>query len=325
MRIKQLLSKRFFQKDTAYQLVYEWEDIFCKELGASLRLDTEIGTLAVKLGNFYNKLPLGPRKDSFVFEMNPVYRRTLHNNRPNVIPLLIDFYLYTQEELARFYEMYSKNKLVLVSSKEIYDYLKSVNCPLNIGHLALSITDNLAITSNTRFEKDIDFALIGRQNPILEEWLETFQKKHGKLKVAKRKIENGHFNYYADNDFVGCADTREDCINLLKRSRVVLYSTKGLDNDYQLRDTHGFSQVTPRFLEYIVTGNHILARYADNSDTRYYEMERICKNLTTYEMFEQELQRCLATSVDMNLYSDYVSKHYTTCRVKELIEMVKEL
>lgn len=233
MKIVNILTKRLFQKDTAFQLIFEWEDMFKEKLGARLRLDPEIGRLALKLGRLYSMLPLGSRKNSLVFEMNPVNRRTNHNNRPNVIPILIDFYLYTNEELDQFYKMYNKNKLVLISSLEVFDYLKSVNCPLNIAHLALSITDNLRISADSRFKKDLDFALIGRQNPILEEWLEMYQKQHGKLRVAKRRKEKGHINYYVDEELVGCADTREDCIKLLKRSRIGLYSTKNLDNDYQ--------------------------------------------------------------------------------------------
>lgn len=334
MKIENILSRRSIPKWVSWQIVYEWEDIFCELLNARLKKDTECYLYKRKIGHIlrlfpfiwvYNRLPLGTRSNAFLFEMNPMYRKNGHNNRPNVIPLLIDFYLRSSEELNQFYKLYDKNKIVLISSREVYDFLLTSHCPLRIAHLPLSISDKFRITPDTYFEKDIDFVLIGRQNPVLLKWLDIYQERNGKLRIARNVRENWDCKYYIDDEYIGTAKTREECIALYRRSKVGLYSTKGCDDDYSFFATNGFSQVTPRLFEYIATGNHLLARYADNSDTRYFELNKICKNLISYEEFEAELKHCLSTPVDMVKYSHYLSKHYTSERVKEFKEILETI
>ena len=57
------------------------------------------------------------------------------NNKKNIIPCMIDFYCREKSELQLFYKRYNKCPLVLISSKEAYDFLVSIKCPLNIKHL----------------------------------------------------------------------------------------------------------------------------------------------------------------------------------------------
>lgn len=325
MQIKKIITKRFYQKHHALQLVYEWEEVFKKELNASYSVDFNNLTLARLFGQYYDVFPLCTRKPALLMDMNPKDRITSHNNRSNVIPYIIDFYFKDEDDLRKFYSNYKKHKLVFISSIEVYEYLKSVDCPLNIAHLALSITDSLKITPDTRFKKDFDVLLMGRQNPILNRWLKQYMCTHQGLRVVSCKQENGHYNYYdQDGVFIGNADARNGVLNLLKRSRIGLYTTKGVDGD-GMDDTHGFSQVTPRFLEYIATGNHIIARYIKNSDTDFYEMNSICSNTETYADFEKQMDKARISEVDMRAYSDYLEKHYTSVRVKEFKEKIKDI
>lgn len=55
----------------------------------------------------------------------------------NTIPVIIDFWL-KEEELDKFYKVYEDVPLVLVTNKEVYDYLKEHDCPLHVEHWALS-------------------------------------------------------------------------------------------------------------------------------------------------------------------------------------------
>lgn len=332
MIIESIVSRRKIPTWVSWQLVFEWEDVFHELLNVPFQVTCDrllhirlLGRFFKKFPRIYNLLPLGTHKKALLFEMNPTYRKNNHYNRPNVIPILIDFYLKSDKELNDFYNKYNNNRIVFVTSREVYDYLVDKKCPLNIAHLPLSLPDYLHLNTDEKFEKDIDFVLIGRQNPVLLKWLEIYQERNGKLRIARNIRDNWDCKYYIDDEYIGTAKTREECLALYRRSKVGLYSTKGCDDDYNFFDTNGFSQVTPRLFEYMATGNHILARYVDNSDTRYFELNKIFKNITSYEEFETELKRCLSTPVDVKKYAEYLSKHYTSERVKEFTNIIKNL
>lgn len=324
MEIKYIITKRYYNaKVSFFHLVFEWEDIFKEMLHAKLCFDTEIKTLSRYLGWLFKVLPIGTREPSFVFEMTP-HRQTDHRNRANIIPCIIDFYLSSQYELDLFYQYYSKHKLILISSLEAYNFLKSKGCPLNVGHLPLSISDKYRISISTTFKKTFDVLIMGRVNSVLKGWLDQYIEKRPETSVVTCRIENGHYNYYNQyHEFIGNADSREGCIELMKKSKIGLYSTKGMDQDFE--DAKGFAQVTPRFLEYIATGNHIIARYRDNEDTDYYEIGKICPHTRNYEEFEEQMNNARNKPVDIKLYADYLEKHYTSVRVKLLKDMLKDL
>lgn len=326
MEIKTILTRRLYADRKSYDLVYEWEDQLVEQFGASLgfcptfEITKSTSPILKFLFNCIDYLyqPFVTNQLALIFEMNPAFRRSKSVNKKNIIPWVIDFYMKDKSELSTFYKLYSNHPLVLISSKEVYDFLIEKNCPLNICHLALSISDKLRITPDTKFEKFFDVLLMGRQNPILLDYLNRY-KENKKVLIVSCKKENGHFNYYtSDGLFVGNADNREDCLELLKKSRIGFYSTQGLDGDSRSVRANGFSQVTPRFLEYLATGNHIIARYADNTDVDYFEMNKICPNIQCYEQFEEQMNRALFEPVDMRLYSDYLEKHYLSERVKYL-------
>lgn len=326
MEIKKILTRRSFADRNSYDLVYEWEDQLVEQTGASLafcpafEIHQSIKPVMKSVLNCVDLLcrPFITNQMALIFEMNPAFRKSTSVNKKNIVPWIIDFYMKSDSELNSFYRHFDKHSVLLISSKEVYDFLIERHCPLNISHLALSITDKLRLTPNSTFDKKFDVLLMGRQNPVLIDFLNRFRAKRP-VSIVSCKKENGHFNYYtSDGEFVGNADSRADCLNLLRKSRIGFYSTQGLDGDKRSVRAHGFSQVTPRFLEYIATGNHVIARYADNSDVDYYEMSRICPNTQTYDLFEEQMDRALHEPVNMKLYSDYLENHYMSVRVKEL-------
>ena len=96
----------------------------------------------------------------------------------------------------------------------------------------------------------------------------------------------------------------------------IVYSTPGIDGG-ETR-TNGFNQITPRFLELIACGCHVIARYPSNPDTDYYEINKFCPNIEDYLQFEKRLDYCLETEVNLDNYRHYLLKHYTSVRCKEL-------
>ena len=324
MKISQILTNRSISNGRDYGIVNEWEDIFVELLNVPLyydnwkRRDKIIFWKFPWLASFFQT-----NEQTFTYVMLPI--ASPHgNNKKNIVPCMIDFFCRETNELQEFYRRYAKNPLVLISSKEAYDYLVSVKCPLNIRHLALSISDKYCIDDKTTFEKRYDVVMLGRQNKVLQEFLNEYSERHKELTYVYGKKEGRNFRYYDQDGLdLGTMSSRDDYMNLMKMSRIGMYATPAMDGGRT--DTNGFDQVTPRFLEYIVSGCHVLARYPKNSDTDYYELDKMSTRIDTYEQFEEAMNKLRNKEVDVPFYSSYLEKHYTSVRVKTLLNYLEEV
>lgn len=331
MQIRTIITQRFLLKWRSWQIVYEWEDVFRKEMKTSfsINLDQRIKKEKKLIKLLFDSLQVSSKwesKPGFVFYMIPYHRFNQRNNSPYVIPCIIDWYLKTNEQLEDFFKKFSNHRLILVSSMQVYQFLKTINTPIPIGHLPLSLSDKYKITPETTFKKDLDVVLMGRQNPVLLNWLKQYSIKHPNLCIVSSEREKDKYRYYTQNGtYIAKAKTRNQYMSLMRRSRISLYSTKAIDDDNSVVNANGFNQMTPRFFEILATGNHVIARFIKNEDTDYFEIEKICPNTNSYESFERQMDYALTHPVNMKLYSDYLEKHYTSTRVKMLEELVKTL
>lgn len=322
MKIFQILTNRGISNGRDYGIVNEWEDVFSELLNAPLYYDNwkrRDKTLFWKLpwlaSFFQTNVP------SFTFVMLPI--ASPHgNNKKNIIPCIIDFFCKDPDELQQFYKRYDKNPLVLISSKEAYDYLVSVKCPLNIKHLALSIPDKYRIDDKISFDKSYDVVMLGRQNRVLQDYLNEYSEHHKDITYVYGKQEGKIIRYYDQSGLdLGCLSSRDDYMNLMKKSRIGLYATPAMDGGRS--DTNGFNQVTPRFLEYIVNGCHVLARYPKNSDTDFYGLDQLSTKIETYGQFEKAMDEMRNKEVDVPRYSQYLMNHYTSVRVQTLLKYLE--
>lgn len=318
MEVKRIITARKYEKWPSYDLVYEWEDIFNNILKTEFFFDHK---------SKFKKLPLInnffiPSKKAFVYEMGPQIKFHLWNKR-NIVPCIIDFFL-KKENLDIFYREYRNNPIVLISSKEVYQFLKNNNCPLNIAHLPLSISDIYKIDSNTSFKKKYDLVMVGRQNPVLEEYTKKYAFSHPDFLYVYRKLQGKDFMYYtSDGNCLGNIDTRDQYMHLLQKSRCGIYATPGIDGGE--KRTNGFSQVTPRFLEMIACGCHIIARYTENADTDFYQLNNFSPSVETYEEFEHLMDNARKEDIDMKKYVEYLSNHYTSKRVETLKYIINSI
>lgn len=326
MNVDGLLSQRKKVSHASWFIVYEWEDVIARLLGIPFEFERSCAyNKFIKRLPFLSHFLYHGKKTFLTFDMQAACKNSwksvnLHNNK-HVIPIIIDFFL-KPESIPAFDKAHNKNSLVLISSKEAYEFLKANGSTLNLAHWGLSISDKYKITPETRFEKKYDLILMGRPDAQLIAWLHAYCLKYPDFKYVERRHVDGSFIYYSsDGERVGTVDTREDYIQFMRSARIGFYSTPGI-NDTEGR-ANGFNQVTPRFLELIACGCHIIARYPHNPDTDLYQMSRICPNTTTYEMFEEQMNKARNTPVDMKLYVDYLSAHYTSTRVKQLTEIIK--
>lgn len=324
MDISGVLTKRNHIADPSWDLIFEWEDIFNKALKCDLIIYPKFAD-----NRIIRRIPiitnlLLPSECMVLFEMNTKRWFGNVNNKKNIIPIIVDFYL-KECDLKKFYSSYSNNPVIFVTSREVYDFLHINNCPLHIEHLPLSISDKYCLSSNSIFaNRKYDLVMIGRQNKILSAFIERYSKCHPEFYYVYRTIKNGKFCYITSKgEEIGDISSRKDYFNLLKQSKVGLYSTPGIDGGESR--TNGFNQVTPRFLELIASGCHVIARYPSNSDTFFYELDKFSPHVDTYEDFCRLLNKKLVVEPDYRMYSDYLSHHYTSVRAYEIKKILERI
>lgn len=311
-----ILTRRNYAKRHNLDIVYEWEDVLSDTCKANLTYAYKYGDKLMRL-----KIPfpwIYGNEITFCFQMQP--DRYGRYNSKNIIPLIIDFYIKDPKELNDFYKNYSKCPVVLISSQEAFNFLKESKCPLPIEHLPLSLSDKYAFKENTTIPKTYDIVWFGRYNPVLYGFLKQYAEEHPDLYYVYRK-NKGY--YTSRGEYLGELQTRSEYIELLRKSRIGLYHTPGLDGGEER--THGFNQVTPRFLEMIACGCHVLARYADNADTRFYQLSDFCPHIDRYEQFGNLVEERLSQPINAKRYAQYMCKHYTSTVGAQLIEIIKRL
>lgn len=321
-----IISNRNLTNWPANQLIWEWEDCLAEALHCEIITDNKY-LVRISSGRLQRLWPFtvkwGERKGPiFMFEgsINLNYMR--RNNNEHVIPCIVDFFL-KDSQLASFEKQFRRNPKVLVTSREVYNHLKDMNVNLNLGYCPLSLPDKYKVNGCENFDKIFDCVLFGRQNKVLMEYLGLYASTHPDFTYVKEGQKKLYY-YTNQGDYVGCFTSREAYIDLMKRSRVLLYSTPGIDGG-ELR-TNGYNQVTPKFLEGLACGCHVIARWKDNADTDWYELSKFSKNIDDYYAFEEAMDKARSIEVDMKQIADYLEIHYTSKTlpfIKEAFETIK--
>lgn len=312
-----IITERDYMKWSYWDLVHEWEDELVQALPNSRFFHAKdicigdyplFGILGGKLGFNHNTLRLR-HKNAFIFEMSDVAKRNIVWNQSSISACIIDFFT-GKDNLHTFYKLHDKVRNLYISSREAYDFLLANSPEREVKHLPLTLADKYRISESTRFDKKYDVIIAARQSSDFMKFLQTYEKTHPISYVYRGKVEGGNFPFYNNKgEFVGYGNTREEYINLLRGGRIAFYSTPGINDGKQ---TGGFHQVTPRFLEEIASGCHVISQYVDNSDTEFFELGRLSKRIENYHDFELAMDEALSTPVDMKAYSDYLAKHYTS-------------
>ncbi len=346
MNLAAILSTRSYLKAPLYHLIYEWED----NLAAALKVPVLNALPPFRralINGFSRKLlrAAGPRvlatasnlaETANIFRPSNGYYLVYElgaNTEPNfstspkAIPAFIDLWKHT--DWPAFEKLYKACPLVLISSLETLEYLKSIGCSLNLAHFPLSLSDEHRAAPGTVYKKKYDILLAGkldvRTSQILRDYLQTFAQKYPKVEYLYQQEINGEFHYVSNQRGpIGKFQSRESYIELLQSSKISFYSTPGLDGGE--KRTGGFNPVTPRYLELLNAQCLLLGRYPDNEETRFYELPRVCPNITSYEQFEQVVLGYLAQErAPLELYNEILQKHYTSQRAIQLQQLLKQL
>lgn len=337
MKLDIIYTDRNFQEWPTWPLIYEWEDVIAEKLGLSFadsyrasvttyKLDRVLRATSRKLFGD-NRIIIWldqyiPKRKGFYFEL--LARSSFYfTGSKNTIPVIIDFSKSTNLKL--FYKAYANCKVVLIANLEAFNYLKSLNCPLNIYHFPQSISDIYQINPETKFIKHYDVIIPGRVDSVLWGYLKQYEQQFPGIEYLYREYINEEFVYISNKtgkQYSG--QSRVDYMNLLRASKTALYSTVGIDGDENR--TGGFSPVTPRFLEMVSAGCQIMARYPANAETQFFELDKICVSCDTYQVFENELSRALNNSgPDLKIYQKYLVPHYTSQRAILLDQILNQI
>ena len=335
MTIKGILSERKIRHYWSFQIVYQWEDIISQKCSWPFYYVTDLGMfflrninkvwLLKKVFLFFNKLV--PVKNYYLYHCMDFQKEELKPDcLKNVLPIIIDYWL-PDKHLKDFYNYFSSSKLVLITSREVYEYLMKNRCPIRIEHFPLSIPDMNISMDSIYQSKEFDFLFPGRRDPILYGYLLEYEKKHPDVEYIYQELEgfNGINPYYVSNkkgrlneDFF----SRDGYLTLLKKAKITFYATPGMDES---KMANGFNQVTPRFLEILSCGCLIMGRYPKNPDTEFYEMEKYCPCIKNQQDFEETLELFFNeewAKHQISLYSAYLKKHSTSSRIQTLEDIL---
>jgi len=342
MSIAAILSTRSYLKESFYHLIYEWEDDLAHRLNVPIMtgrplfrrllynkltrsLLTTIGSGTVEqANNWVERANIFRPSNGYylVFELG-VNTQPNFSTSSKAIPAFID--LWKQTDLNEFHKIYGGCPLVLISSLETVNYIKSQGSELKIAHFPLSLSDRYKAAPSKVYKKEYDILLAGRTNPVLTSYLHEFVAKNPDVEFLSQQEIAGE-TYYVSNKrgTIGRFQTRDEYIQLLRTSKISFYSTPGIDGGE--KRTGGFNPVTPRFLELLSAQCLLIGRYPDNEETRFYQLNEVCPSVESYLEFEQLMQQYLAQGqVPLAQYESILEKHYTSRRATQLLELTSQL
>lgn len=329
-----IYTDRNYQKWPSWDIVYEWEDEISNRLNIPINNTPYIrGFFARIVSKLFRKVIHNDLIENYwyankdfnyiYFEMYPKHFKSFSNQK-NVIPIIIDFW-NNEEVINDLIKYYKKCPFILVSSLEVLNHLKKSNCYLNLIHFPLSLPDKYRLGPNQTFKKKYDVVLAGRTNPILWEYLKNFEFTHPKIEYLYQEHQNGELFYRSNkNGIIGKFQSRVEYINLIRSAKISLYATPGIDGGEKL--TGGFNPVTPRFFELLSAGCYVIARYPQNEESEFYQLDTICPSVNNYEDFSKQMNFALnSNELPIKRNSEYLKKHYTSTRIDILEKNINKL
>jgi len=277
-RIRSIISTRNVSQWPTFQMVHEWEDILGTQLGVPFRSLDDSCLLPPSDGPDQGFdllfLPLASELEDYV-------------RNHSLIPIVMDLW---RDGFEAFISCAPQFRLVFVTNLQAYQELSS-QLP-NLRYLPFTIADQYLDSSLPA--KDIDIIHYGRRNPVLDQYLQKFLQDHPACHaVITDKSDNGEAILIHSNRWgsLGVSDSRKKFMDLLCRSRISLVSTVGMDGS---RQTGGIDPVSPRFLESMAAGCHLVGRIPDNPEFRDSGLFRLCHHVDSYQQFEKTILALLA-------------------------------
>jgi hypothetical protein len=343
-KIEILTARKWLTNYYAIQVVYEWEDILSKEMNVPVDSESldRINTIYNKRFNHFlqrviRKTFLADFIDSsfnyllrkrkgvlFInYQLYVIETPNHYAYQPNSIPIFIDCFRDMVDKLPA---LCRRNPLVFVTDQEIYHALQKTDIAAKTRYLPLTISDKYF--NKEVPEKKIDVLQIGRQNPVLHEWMIQLTQKHPQVEYvyAHKSPDEVHTYYSTKNGWVKePTETRNQFIRFLSSARISLLSSPGMDGGDKAR-TGGFNPVTPRFYESAINYCYMVGRYPDTPDFIYNDVASVCERPADYESFEKTILQMLSTPFAFqNKYEPFIRKHLTSATAKTILAEIEKL
>lgn len=332
MKIRGILTERRNWNWRSGQIVSEWEDSISRNLDIPICYVQKLFGIILWRINKYRLGKLLILIDSLrsvknfylYFNMTAKVEVQLPSFK-NIIPIIIDFWL-TESKLKEFYKVQSNCRLMLISSKEVYEFLKRNKCPIPIAHFPLSLPDKYISSDLINYEKTIDFLFAGRRDTIIWSYIKIYEKENPDIEYVYQELEGKIPNYISNKrgKLAGDYFARESYVRLLRNAKIAFYSTPGEDPTKE--GANGFNQVTPRFLELLASGCLIMGRYSDNPDTDFFQFKKFCLKITSYQDFKRNVKLFLDENFvkgHIKTYYPFLINHSTNSRIALLEDILK--
>lgn len=311
----------------SWRIVREWDEIIASTLGIKLQNENKLSRFfkwriinKYGLAAFYNKMQISSQKKFLLFTMTAETKPTCYIGK-NTIPVIIDFWL-TEEELPYFYNVYRDVPLALITNMEVFNFLKTHECPFPIEHWALSFPDKYALSKDKLLHKKYDFCFFGRPNPFFVSLLDQYSERHPDFVYILNQGSIDNRQYVTNRgEFVAKDSGRLSYLQMMKMTKISCYTTPGIDA--AKKETSIYNQITPRLFEMLCNGIQVIGHYPkDGADVKWYGIENLIPNVDNYEDFENTLDKFRNENFDFKCVNNFVSKHYTSQRAIELIEIL---
>jgi len=319
-KISRIVSQRRYENYASYSIVSEWEDVLSKKTGLKIYSEPFLANRPrwfcekFHLVHIYHWLAL--KSDlQLRFIMQAEITPHCYLTR-NTIPVIIDFWI-EDNQLEAFYKTYESCPLVLITSAEVFEYLKDHSCPLPIEHWPLSYPDSRRYDPNIIPDKEYEFCVFGRPNPFFIRLLDEYCVHHPDFTYIHTEGDENCRKFIDKNNNIVCIDTgRESYLKMISKTKISCYSTPGIDESK--KETGRFNQVTPRLFEMLSNGCSVIGHYPENADTRYYKLSDIIPNVEHYFDFEIVLDKLRKRPLSPIQFASFLGNHYTSTRVKLL-------
>ena len=318
----EILTERRFNSKAAMQIVFEWEDVLSSALNIPLAdafNPTSLHQRVICRGMPGIARKWTTRNSAFMFEM--IDLRGMWHNKKNIVPCIVDYFTRDTKLLGKFFKLYDAAPIVLISSLEAYSFLLENKCPINICHWPLSLPDKWLQKRTSPEIKKYDLILAGRTNPVLKEFATRYCNDNPHTKILIREIKGNNWICHSPSDGKSYpCGTREEYMSCLSLAKVCLYATPGIDDGKC--GANGFNQVTPRLLEFLASGCTVIARYTNNPDTEFYNLNQVTLPAANYSQFCQSMSTALSAPSNSNKNYEYLLRHTTSARAESLRQIL---
>lgn len=221
------------------------------------------------------------------------------------IPIFVDTYA---NDIDVIYKMTRKLPFFFITALDVYNLLIEKYPDSRARFMPLSVSDKWRLAEVP--VKDIDVIQIGRRSEILHNYMLKYCEKHPRVNYVYLDSKKSWEYISTVSGSVGKLETREAFMSMLRRARISLTSTPGIE-------TGRFGAVdffTPRFFESAVCYCHMIGHYTENKEAEYLNISSVCDNPRNYDEFESAVDRYLSekeftgkeameTFIDANLTS----------------------